>query len=277
MDRSLYAQDRVCVEPSAGVPRWGFSDGGSSNPHALAKYLDIVDCMTEYLPNFTILEHDPQGFTWRGRTLACAWRMHRYVQYFDASFHKYLWYLDGMWTQVPSCETLDYYGTMAQTESPARNLLCPSLFRRTSAKSSTIRPLFPRLHTFCLIGAIATAARVEIKFIQAPTPDHSVRSDLLPFHALFGVHLYASSLHVQMSCVHSAFARRGSRASSQLIKSCRPQTLELFIRSCQLHETMNTNSSTISNDSQPDTDSYQDNLYDRGGRKANVVIFFLSL
>lgn len=87
----------------------------------------------------------PPGLTWRGRTLACAWRMRRYVQYFDASSHKYLWYLDG-WTQVPSCETLDYYGTMAQTDSPARNLLCPSLLRRPSGKPSTIHCLPDSIH-----------------------------------------------------------------------------------------------------------------------------------
>lgn len=57
----------------------------------------------------------------------------------------------------------------------------------------------------------------------------TILSGLTCFLSMFScAHLYASSMHAQMSCVHSAFARRGSQASSQLIKSCRPKTLEIL-------------------------------------------------
>lgn len=124
---------------------WGFSDGGSWNPHALAMYSDMANTMMRYLPNFTILGHDPRASLggvepWRVPG-GCAGT---YSTLTRAPTSTSGTLMDG--PRSPSCETLDYYGTMAQTESPARNLLYPSLIRRPSGKSSTTHCLPDSIH-----------------------------------------------------------------------------------------------------------------------------------
>lgn len=225
MDRSLYAGDRVCVEPSAGVEGGDFSDGGSWKPHALAKYSDIVETMVRYLLNFTILGHDPRASPggvepWRvpGGCVGTYSTLTRALRSTSGT-------LMG-WTQVPSCETV----VSVPIPPPVWKIEHYSLFAR--------------FHTFCLIDAIASAARVRNQVY--PSPYSGPFCPVEPVDFMVCAHLPVICMHAQLSCVHSAFARRGTQASLQLIKCCRPKTLEFFIRSCQVHDTMSPASFTIS-------------------------------